>query len=98
MLLRSVLLTSIMASPVLLRPCLYLMGKMTTSKSIFLDAEKNPLLGSLLKHSVYRQFCAGSNAVEVKRTVAMMKEMGYRGMILGYAKEFMASTPEYRGP
>lgn len=38
---------------------------------------------------MYDHFCAGENGVEVKQTVKSMREMGYKGVALGYAKEIV---------
>jgi proline dehydrogenase len=40
-----------------------------------------------LKNTLYAQFCAGETPAEIKGTVAQLKDMGYAGVILGYAKE-----------
>lgn len=40
-----------------------------------------------LKKTLYAQFCAGETPAEIRSTVAQLKQMGYAGVILGYAKE-----------
>jgi proline dehydrogenase len=42
-----------------------------------------------LKKTVYAQFCAGETPAEIKGTVTQLKQMGYAGVILAYAKEVM---------
>ena len=59
-----------------------------------MNPEKNPVLSKLLKMTVYRHFCAGSNRVEVKQTISSMKATGVKGVILGYAKEFVSASPD----
>lgn len=52
-----------------------------------LNPDKNPLLRFFLKKTFYAQFCAGENPVEVGRTIAGLKKIGFTGVILCYAKE-----------
>lgn len=40
-----------------------------------------------MKHTFYAQFCAGENPAEVGRTINSLKDIGFTGVILGYAKE-----------
>jgi proline dehydrogenase len=63
------------------------MSKLAHSQSPILSPDTNPLLRYFLKRTFYRQFCAGENAAEVKHTVDSLKSIGFRGVILGYAKE-----------
>lgn len=63
------------------------MAILAHSKSPILSPDTNPILRFALKNTFYRQFCAGENAAEVKRTVDGLKNMGMKGVILGYAKE-----------
>lgn len=96
-LLRSLVLTSIMANPILLKPCLVIMGKITRSNTRILNPDRNPILAQLLRHSVYNHFCAGETSREVKQTIASMKNFGFGGVILGYAKEFVSQSNSGRG-
>lgn len=57
------------------------------SKLSLLSPDKNPILRYFLKKTFYRQFCAGENAAEVRRTVVDLKNMGFKGVMLSYAKE-----------
>lgn len=57
------------------------------AQSPILNPDKNPLLRFFLKKSFYAQFCAGENAAEVRQTVGRLKNIGFTGVILGYAKE-----------
>jgi proline dehydrogenase len=63
------------------------MSKLAHSQSPILSPDTNPLLRYFLKRTFYRQFCAGENATEVKHTVDSLKSIGFKGVILGYAKE-----------
>jgi proline dehydrogenase len=57
------------------------------SKSPIFNPDHNPLLRFLLKKSFYAQFCAGETPAEIRRTIDSLQNMGYKGVILGYAKE-----------
>jgi proline dehydrogenase len=63
------------------------MNKLAHSHSPILNPDKNPILRYFLKRTFYAQFCAGENAQEVQRTVKSLKDMGFKGVMLGYAKE-----------
>jgi hypothetical protein len=86
-LLRSIAVNSISSSPVLLRPSMYIMSKLAHAKSPVFNPDKNPVLGYCLKKTFYAQFCAGENAKEVEKTINSLKSMGFKGVMLGYAKE-----------
>jgi len=64
------------------------------SQSPVLNPDRNPLLRYLLKKTFYTQFCAGETQEEIKRTVRNIKELGYKGVILGYAKEVVMNSGE----
>jgi proline dehydrogenase len=87
LLLRSLLLTSLMTSKLFMRPALALLSVLSTSKSVFLNPDRNLPLNKLLRWTVYNHFCAGANKKEVSQTVADIKKIGYQGVILGYSKE-----------
>ncbi|KAL4995581.1 FAD-linked oxidoreductase-like protein [Aspergillus recurvatus] len=96
----SVLFTSVMSSP-LLRPCLGLLKYVIESESSLIHPSRNPLMRYLLRTTIYNHFCAGENEAEVRRSVQKMKALGYKGVTLGYAREFVAqidvkdpATPE----
>ncbi|KAM0467694.1 hypothetical protein ACHAP7_011661 [Fusarium lateritium] len=93
-LLRSLILTSLMSRDWILRPSLAIIERIVKSKSILLSADRNPLLNRLLRWTIYNHFCAGSNAEQVARATALVKGMGYQGVILGYAKEFVLDPAE----
>lgn len=62
------------------------------SRSGFLDPDRNPVLHYLLKKSFYAQFCAGETREEIKVTMSELKRLGYKGVILCYAKEVVMES------
>ncbi|KAE8144966.1 FAD-linked oxidoreductase-like protein [Aspergillus avenaceus] len=94
-LLRSLFLTSIMRSKIILRPALAILNILSSTKSPLLNADKNGILKRLVRLAVYDQFCAGANHAEVSKTIAQVKGMGYQGVILGYSKEIMLDPKDH---
>jgi proline dehydrogenase len=94
MVLRSLAITTISASPVLLSPSLALMSALANTTNPLLNPDKNPLLRYFLKKTFYAQFCAGENQAEVKRSVSRLKDIGFTGVILGYAKEVVLTEDQ----
>jgi hypothetical protein len=90
-LLRTLIAYSFMTSPVLLSACLPIMDKLSTTKIWILNPDKNPILNRIVRLLFYNHFTAGENAIEVKRTLASLRKMGYTGFILAYAKEIAAA-------
>lgn len=88
--LRSLMILSVSSSSVLLKPCIYTLSMLAHPKTAVLDVAKNPLLNFLVKHTLYKQFNAGENKVEVQQSIRDIKNLGYRGVLLGYAKEVLA--------
>jgi hypothetical protein len=70
------------------------MSTLAHSQSPILSPDTNPLLRYFLKETFYRQFCAGENAAEVKKTVDGLKKIGFKGVILGYAKEVVLDAKQ----
>jgi hypothetical protein len=62
--------------------------------SPILNPDRNRLLHFLLKRTFYAQFCAGETPPEVRRTIADLKDIGFKGVILGHAKEVVLSKEE----
>lgn len=62
-------------------------SKLAHTQIPILSPETNPLLRWIIRKTFYHQFCAGENAAEVKKTIDGLKTLGYRGVILGYARE-----------
>lgn len=86
-LVRSYLIAALSSSSQLLTLSLYLLSKLSNSRSRFLNLDRSVFLRCLLKNTIYAHFCAGENPEEVKKTVSNLKRIGYRGVILAYAKE-----------
>jgi hypothetical protein len=87
-LLRSLLINSISSKPFLLGPSIFFLNLLCqSSNTFFFDIERNKLLGWIVKRTIYKQFCAGENAEEVRNTMKEMKDLGFKGTILTYAKE-----------
>ncbi|KAG5923891.1 hypothetical protein E4U53_003493 [Claviceps sorghi] len=87
MILRSLATTVVSSSPLLLPPSLRIMDLLAHSTSPIFNPDKNPLLRFFLKKSFYAQFCAGENPAEVQSTIKRLKDIGFTGVILGYARE-----------
>lgn len=96
MILRSLATTVVSSSPILLPPSLRIMVALAHAKSPILNPDKNPILRFFLKKSFYAQFCAGENAVEVRETIRRLKNIGFTGVILGYAKEVVLEGSDAR--
>ncbi|KAI1160395.1 proline dehydrogenase [Nemania serpens] len=94
--LRTLASTTISSSRILLPPSLAIMSTLAYSNQALLNPDRNPLLRWFLKKTFYAQFCAGENAVEVRRTVDGLKGIGFTGVILGYAKEVVLSDEQTR--
>lgn len=94
MILRSLATTVVSSSPILLPPSLRIMVALAHAKNPVLNPDKNPLLRFFLKKSFYAQFCAGENAAEVRATVSRLKDIGFTGVILGYAKEVVLESSD----
>jgi proline dehydrogenase len=63
------------------------MSTLAHSKSSILSPDRNPVLRYFLKKTFYRQFCAGENVGEINRTIDELRDMGFKGVMLGYARE-----------
>jgi hypothetical protein len=87
--LRSLMILSVSSSSILLRPCIYTLSVLAHPNTSLLDVARNPLLNFLVKHTIYRQFNAGENKLEVQQSIRDIKNLGYRGVLLGYAREVL---------
>ncbi|KAF4336080.1 proline oxidase [Fusarium beomiforme] len=87
MLLRSFLIATVSSNRILLTPSLDILSFFTKPRSALLSVEKNPVLHALFKSTLYRHFCAGEDVREVKNTITNIKNMGFKGVILTYARE-----------
>ncbi|KAL2863976.1 putative proline oxidase Put1 [Aspergillus lucknowensis] len=91
----SVLFTSVMSSP-LLKPSLGLLRYVIDSKESLLHPSRNQVMRYLLRTTIYNHFCAGENETEVRRSVQKMKALGFKGVILGYARESVAKMDDVK--
>ena len=91
-LIRSIILGQVLKTPALFKTGLYLLEKIANSKSVFLNADKNPLIRAVVRSLIYNHFCAGTNRAEVQKTIGGIKDMGFSGVILCYSKEVMAAA------
>ncbi|KAI9649932.1 proline dehydrogenase [Ciborinia camelliae] len=87
LLLKSYFITSILASPRIIKFFLPLLNTLANSNSTLLNPDRNPVLHVLVRKFIYDHFIAGENASQVRASVADMKKLGFSGVILGYAKE-----------
>lgn len=94
LILRSLVLTSVMSSKLLLKPSLAALDIITNSKSAILNPDRNWILNKILRWTVYDHFCAGTTRQEVSKTVADIKKIGYQGVILGYSKEIIVDPAD----
>ena len=96
-LLRSYLITSISSVPFLLRPSLSILSFLAHAKSPLLNPDTSPLLRLALKTTFYAQFCAGETPAEVRNTIAGLKHTGFKGVILGHAREVVLTKADAEG-
>lgn len=100
MLLRSLLVSTISSHRFLLLPCLsFLQFLLKNNRNILFDVERNPLLYWTLKKTFYNQFCAGETENETRACAQRFKDLGFRGVIITYAKEtvFDHKTKTFHG-
>ncbi|KAI0203673.1 proline dehydrogenase [Astrocystis sublimbata] len=88
--------TTISSSKILLPPSLAIMSLLAHSEFFLFNPNKNFLLRWFMKKTFYAQFCAGENNKEVRRTVDGLKQIGFGGVILGYAKEVVLTDAQTR--
>ncbi|KAK0370147.1 proline dehydrogenase [Colletotrichum limetticola] len=87
-LLRSLLVTTISSNRFLLIPALKTLSFLAKpGRTILFDVDRNPILHKILRKTFYDQFCTGETPQETKATVQSLKDLGFRGVILTYAKE-----------
>lgn len=72
---------------------------LTQKRFAILDINKNPILYAILKRTFYNHFCAGENEAEVTSTIRSIKDIGFKGVILTYAREVVVDerTKQERG-
>jgi hypothetical protein len=89
--LRSLLILSISSSPILLKPCIYTLSVLAQPRSPLTDVSRNPALSWLIRNTLYKQFNAGENKLQVQQSIRNIKQLGYRGVLLGYAREVLVN-------
>ncbi|KAF2019445.1 pyrroline-5-carboxylate reductase [Aaosphaeria arxii CBS 175.79] len=90
MLLRSLLIATISSNRFLLSPSLSLLAFFSKpGRSYLFDVDRNPVLHALLKRTLYNQFCAGESEQSTRKTCRALKDLGFKGVILTYAKEIV---------
>ncbi|KAJ6788826.1 hypothetical protein PWT90_05929 [Aphanocladium album] len=94
MILRSLATSTVSSSPKLLAISLPVLRFLAYSNSRMFNPDHNPLLRYVLNKSLYEQFCAGQDANEVAETVARVKDIGFTGAILAYARESPTEIPK----
>ncbi|KNG86571.1 proline oxidase Put1 [Aspergillus nomiae NRRL 13137] len=92
MLWRSLLVATISSHPWLLTPVLRTLSVLAHPRVSLLDVNKNAILRGILKTTFYNHFCAGENAAEVTGTIDRIKHMGFKGVILTYAREIVVDA------
>ncbi|KAF5020937.1 hypothetical protein F66182_7018 [Fusarium sp. NRRL 66182] len=97
MILRSLATMIVSSSPLLLPPSLRIMGVLAHTNNALLNPDKNPVLRYFLKKTFYAQFCAGEKSPEIKKTIDGLKNIGFTGVILNYAREVVLTKDEAGG-
>lgn len=90
MLLRSFFIATISSKKYLLIPSLKLLSFFAKpGRSYLFNVDKNPVLHGVLKKTFYNQFCAGESKQETKACCKSLTDLGFKGVILTYAKELV---------
>lgn len=93
MLLRSLMIATISSNKFLLLPALQLLSLFAKPNRTFLfNVDRNPILKAILKRTLYNQFCAGESEEETRACVQQLKDLGFKGVILTFAKEMVHDT------
>jgi hypothetical protein len=93
MLLRSLFIATISSNKFLLLPSLRLLSFFSKpDRSLLFNVDRNPILKTVLKRTLYNQFCAGETETETRTCVQQLKDLGFKGVILTYAKETVFDT------
>ncbi|KAI1488682.1 FAD-linked oxidoreductase-like protein [Biscogniauxia mediterranea] len=89
-LLRTIFLSRLFTSPKLYGFGMNLLQRIINSHQPFLDPDRNWLLNQIVRAVIYNNFCSGAEPVEIRKTLASIKSVGYAGVILTYAREIVA--------
>ncbi|KAH6887413.1 FAD-linked oxidoreductase-like protein, partial [Thelonectria olida] len=92
MLLRSFLIAAVSSHRWLLDPSLAVLSFLSKPRQGLLSVESNPILYAIFKKTLYNHFCAGENSAEVTTTIKQIKDMGFKGVILTYAREVVVDA------
>lgn len=92
MLLRSVLVSTISSHETLLNCAFAVLTFLSKPRCALFSVEKNSVLYWILKKTLYDHFCAGENSREVATTIRRLKDMGFKGVILTYAREVVIDS------
>lgn len=87
MVLRSLVTSAVSSTPILLPVALRVLSVLANSKTAFLNPDSNWVLRYALDKTLYKQFCAGENATDIRNTIKEAKKIGFSGAILAYATE-----------
>ena len=85
-LIRSLAVLSVASLP---PPILTRIIRAAKRRSAWIDAA--PVVGSVARRSFYDNFCIGENSEEIARNVAALRDLGCKGIILGFAREAVPS-------
>ncbi|QIW99503.1 hypothetical protein AMS68_005021 [Peltaster fructicola] len=86
--LRTYLITSISSSPALLDASSSLLRRLIDSDNSLASLD-NPVLRAVLWETFYKQFCAGETAEQISSSCEALRQQGYAGVILEYAREVL---------
>ncbi|KAI5926860.1 proline dehydrogenase [Camillea tinctor] len=87
-LLRSLLVSTVSSKRFLLSPSLSILSFLSKArKGSFLDVDRNPILFGVLKKTFFNQFCVGVSKAQAQADVQALKDLGFRGVIITYARE-----------
>ena len=90
MLVRSLFIATISSKKYLLIPSLKLLSFFAKpGRSYLFNVDRNPVLHAVLKKTFYNQFCAGENQQETRACCKSLTDLGFKGVILTYAKEMV---------
>jgi hypothetical protein len=93
MLLRSLFIATVSSNKFLLLPSLRLLSFFAKpNRSFVFNVDRNPVLKAILKRTLYNQFCAGETEKETRACVQQLKDLGFKGVILTFAKEMVFDT------
>ncbi|KAH4922560.1 hypothetical protein HBI79_176640 [Parastagonospora nodorum] len=93
MLLRSLFIATVSSNRFLLLPSLQLLSFFAKpNRSFIFNVDRNPVLKAILKRALYNQFCAGETEKETRACVQQLKDLGFKGVILTFAREAVFDT------